>query len=81
MNEFIHFLFSLHRYKGKKRPDTLLAEICWWSKTIYQTQDVEDEEQQGECGWQQSDESDYDDDDDDDDSDQAGPSQPKIRRK
>lgn len=57
-----YFFLFIHRYKGKKKPDAVLAEICWWSKTIYQNQEDDDEEeeeqQQEEAGWQQSDESD-----------------------
>lgn len=58
-------IFSLHRYRGKKRPDAILAEICWWSKSIFDGQEDEDsdedEDQEGEtgmCGFEQSDDDD-----------------------
>lgn len=34
------------RYKGKKKLDSILAEICWMNKVLYEKQKEEEEEQQ-----------------------------------
>lgn len=30
---------SNFRYRGKKSPDSVLAEICWWSKNLFKDQE------------------------------------------
>lgn len=34
---------NLFRYKGKKSPDKILAEICWWMKNLFEATEEEDE--------------------------------------
>lgn len=41
------------RYRGKKSPDAILADICWWSKTMYENrEEKEQEEEEEEEDWQ-----------------------------
>lgn len=62
-----HSLF--HRYQGKKRPDAILGEICWWSQATFDEQkfNEEDEDTQQQDEGDEEDDDDSDDDDDDDD--------------
>lgn len=40
---FIITVMNLFRYRGKKSPDKILAEICWWMKNVFEaTQEVEE---------------------------------------
>lgn len=32
------------RYVGKKSPDRILAEICWWYKNVFETTELEEGE-------------------------------------
>lgn len=34
------------RYRGKKTPDAILAEICWWSRCVFEAQEDEQETSQ-----------------------------------
>lgn len=36
------------RYRGKKKLDKVLGEICWWSKTLFEEKDKNEEEQVAE---------------------------------
>lgn len=35
-------MVSIHfRYRGKKKPHAILAEICWWYKNVYEGRKAE----------------------------------------
>lgn len=34
-----------YRYRGKKSPDSVLAEICWWSKNLFIDQEEINEDE------------------------------------
>lgn len=59
------------RYKGKKAPDAIPVEICWWSRNVFEAQEEEKETSQPEDQslyvdvMYASDESDFDDSEDD----------------
>lgn len=36
------------RYRGKKSPDAILAEICWWYKNTFEEEEDEEKEEEGE---------------------------------
>lgn len=38
---------NLFRYSGKKSPDKILAEICWWMKNVFEATEEEDEPEEG----------------------------------
>lgn len=58
----------MFRYRGKKSPDAILADICWWSKTLYEDED--EEEMEDLRAEDEFDEFIASDDDDDDSKDQ-----------
>lgn len=63
------------RYRGKRAPNAVLAEICWWSKALFEEREDRDESEEqsreiSEDHIQQSDASDFDDSDDDEESEQ-----------
>lgn len=77
----IKYIFIL-RYKGKGKPDAVLAEICWWSKTLFEEYEEQDEpmevESAGEDDLNLFDDfvADSDDEDELDDKDEDGAAQP-----
>lgn len=34
-----------YRYRGKKSPSAIIAEICWWSKLVWQDKDDLDDKE------------------------------------
>lgn len=36
------------RYRGKKSPHAILAEICWWYKNTFEEEEDEEKEEEGE---------------------------------
>lgn len=57
----------IRRYRGKKRPDAILGEICWWSQKIHDEEKEEDFEDED----RQETEEEVDDDDIDDDGEEG----------
>lgn len=46
----------ISRYKGKKKPDAILAEILWWSKTVFERteeEEIDDTDTDGGYDYQQ----------------------------
>lgn len=33
---------TIYRYRGKQLPDAVLAEICWWSKNVFEDEEEEE---------------------------------------
>ncbi|XP_067635723.1 nucleolin-like [Eurosta solidaginis] len=59
------------RNRGKKSPDAILAEICWWYKSTFEEEENEEKEEEGEDKdeipeYQLDEFIDFSDDDDDD---------------
>lgn len=42
---FIIEMYYRFRYRGKKSPDAILAEICWWYQKTFVEQEKEEEEE------------------------------------
>ena len=67
---FFYFLFCFFfRYKGKSRPDAVMAEICWRAKNLFQDAKFQkkpiekDEQHENDAAFGDYKDSDNDDDD------------------
>lgn len=62
--KFYNYRHVCFRYRGKRSPDAIMAEICWRTKNIFEDSDFEKITKQMEVDDKQRE--DYEDSDDDD---------------